>query len=176
MKNVKKICAVLFFVCYFTEAVFCQQVPLSRSQELHIEGYKEGEQLPSWAKDLRRAEIITLGSLPFTTLNATLIYSLYRYGSHDFDNAYIPNPFPGSSQEAKLNTDEQIGILTAAAAASVVIGLADFIVLKVKQNKLKKQLKQSEREKNDAIEIEIVENAENTENTAAEKESLQETS
>ena len=169
MKNVKRICAVLFFVCYFTEAVFCQQVPLSRSQELHIEGYKEGEQLPSWAKDLRRAEIITLGSLPFTTLNATLIYSLYRYGSHD----YIPNPFPGSSQEAKLNTDEQIGILTAAAAASVVIGLADFIVLKVKQNKLKKQLKQSEREKNDAIEIEIVENAENT---AAEKEPLQETS
>ena len=171
MKNVKKICAVLFFVCYFTEAVFCQQVPLSRSQELHIEGYKEGEQLPSWAKDLRRAEIITLGSLPFTTLNATLIYSLYRYGSHDFDNAYIPNPFPGSSQEAKLNTDEQIGILTAAAAASVVIGLADFIVLK--QNKLKKQLKQSEREKNDAIEIETVENAENT---AAKKEPLQETS
>ena len=72
-----------------------------------------------------------------------------------------------------MNTDEQIGILTAAAAASVVIGLADFIVLKVKQNKLKKQLKQSEREKNDAIEIEIVGN---TENTAAEKELLQETS
>ena len=72
-----------------------------------------------------------------------------------------------------MNTDEQIGILTAAAAASVVIGLADFIVLKVKQNKLKKQLKQSEREKNDAIEIETVENAENT---AAEKEPLQETS
>ena len=72
-----------------------------------------------------------------------------------------------------MNTDEQIGILTAAAAASVVIGLADFIVLKVKQNKLKKQLKQSEREKNDAIEIEIVGN---TENTAAKKELLQETS
>ena len=37
----------------------------------------------------------------------------------------------------KLNTSEQIGIISAAAALSVAIGLTDFIVIKVNENRKK---------------------------------------
>ena len=49
----------------------------------------------------------------------------------------MPNPFPLSSSEARLNTSEQIGIISAAAALSVAIGLTDFIVIKVNENRKK---------------------------------------
>ena len=118
--------------------LFCLCAPLAADEDaLRIEGYQKDKPLPSWVKDVRRAEIITFGSLPFTTLGVTLAYSLYRYAANDFKAAYIPNPFPLSSSEAKLNTSEQIGIISAAAVLSVAIGLTDFIVIKVKENRKK---------------------------------------
>ena len=118
--------------------LFCLCAPLAAEEDaLRIEGYQKDKPLPSWVKDVRRAEIITFGSLPFTTLGVTLVYSLYRYAANDFKAAYIPNPFPLSSSEARLNTSEQIGIISAAAALSVAIGLTDFIVIKVNENRKK---------------------------------------
>ena len=61
---------------------------------------------PQWAKDLRRAEIITLGSVPFVTMGVTFSYSLYRYFAHGMNSAYIPNPFAQSSDAAHLSTSE----------------------------------------------------------------------
>lgn len=40
-------------------------------------------------KDLRRAEIITLGAIPFVTFNVTLGYSFGKYASHNFDSNYF---------------------------------------------------------------------------------------
>lgn len=82
---------------------------------------------PQWAKDLRRAEIITLGSVPFVTMGVTLSYSLYRYFAHGMNSAYIPNPFAQSSDAAHLSTSEQIGIICTAAGICVAVGLTDFI-------------------------------------------------
>lgn len=143
-KAVVGLCAAIFMFTF----VFA-----SENEALQIEGYEKGKELPSWVKDLRRAEIVTLGSLPFTTLGATLAYSLYRYGANDFKPAYIPNPFPLSSTEAKLSTDEQIGIIATAAGISLAVGITDFIVMQVKQSRKKKALEKIREEQGTVISI-----------------------
>ena len=44
----------------------------------------DDKEFPQTLKDLRRFEIITLGALPFVTLDTTLVYSTIRYAKHDF--------------------------------------------------------------------------------------------
>ena len=143
-KAVAGLCAAVFMFTF----VFA-----SENEALQIEGYEKGKELPSWAKDLRRAEIVTLGSLPFTTLGVTLAYSLYRYGANDFNPAYIPNPFPLSSTEARLSTDEQIGIIVTAAGLSLAVGITDFIVMQVKHSRPKKALEKIREEQGTVIRI-----------------------
>ena len=143
-KVIAGLCAAVFMFTF----VFA-----SENEAVQIEGYEKGKELPSWVKDLRRAEIVTLGSLPFTTLGATLAYSLYRYGANDFKPAYIPNPFPLSSTEAKLSTDEQIGIIATAAGISLAVGITDFIVMQVKQSRKKKALEKIREEQGTVISI-----------------------
>ena len=144
----KKVIAGLCAAVFMFTSVFA-----SENEAVQIEGYEKGKELPSWVKDLRRAEIVTLGSLPFTTLSATLAYSLYRYGANDFKPAYIPNPFPLSSTEAKLSTDEQIGIIATAAGISLAVGITDFIVMQVKQSRKKKALEKIREEQGTVIRI-----------------------
>ena len=144
----KKAVAILCAAVFMFTFVFA-----SENEALQIEGYEKGKELPSWVKDLRRAEIVTLGSLPFTTLGATLAYSLYRYGANDFKPAYIPNPFPLSSTEAKLSTDEQIGIIATAAGISLAVGITDFIVMQVKHSRKKKALEKIREEQGTVIRI-----------------------
>lgn len=143
-KVIAGLCAAVFMFTF----VFA-----SENEAVQIEGYEKGKELPSWVKDLRRAEIVTLGSLPFTTLGATLAYSLYRYGANDFKPAYIPNPFPLSSTEAKLSTDEQIGIIATAAGISLAVGITDFIVMQVKHSRQKKALEKIREEQGTVIRI-----------------------
>ena len=144
----KKAVAILCAAVFMFTFVFA-----SENEALQIEGYEKGKELPSWVKDLRRAEIVTLGSLPFTTLGATLAYSLYRYGANDFKPAYIPNPFPLSSTETKLSTDEQIGIIATAAGISLAVGITDFIVMQVKHSRKKKALEKIREEQGTVIRI-----------------------
>ena len=65
----------------------------------------DNDELPQTMKDIRRFEIITLGALPFVTLDTTLAYSTWRYVQHDFDSAYQPDIFAASSfsQEEQRN-------------------------------------------------------------------------
>ncbi len=134
----KRIVCILLLSCFLTN-IFSQTV-------IEIEPYTQ-DNIPSWAKDTRRMSIVSLGSLPFTTLATTLGYSVFRYAANDFNADYIPNPFPTSSTAAKLNSDEQIGILITAACLSLAIGIADFIVVKTKENREaeNKQREQDER-------------------------------
>ena len=62
------------------------------SQDSSPKPYEEDE-FPQTLKDIRRFEIITIGALPFVTLDTTLAYSTYRYARNDFDDAYKPDIF-----------------------------------------------------------------------------------
>lgn len=119
----------LILLLVFMPAAFFAETP-----SIQIEPYHEGE-FPDWLMDVRRAEIVTLGSLPFTTLSATLVYSVYRYADHGFSQDYFPNPLAKSSASANLTKDEQIGIICVAAGLSVAAGIADYIISAVRRSK-----------------------------------------
>ena len=173
MKKAIALVCILIFILPFAPAAENERTDENTNDDkdkpevVHIDPYIRGEEPPSWAKNLRRSEIVTLGSLPFTALGVTLAYSLYRYGANDFNPAYIPNPFPLSSAEAKLSTTEQVGIIGTAAALSVAVGLTDFIVLQVKAARQKKNVQKIREEQSSFIRIAEDENAEQPQSTQA---------
>lgn len=109
------------------------------------EPYGEDE-FPQFMKDIRRAEIISFGALPFVTLTSTLVYSGIRWGRHGFDTNYFPNPFAKSSDSNGFSQQEQIGILLTSVGISVGIGLTDLIVNVVKRKAEKKRRLREEAE------------------------------
>jgi len=88
------------------------------------------EEFPTWAHDLRRAEIIMIGSMPVSIILSGLIYSLYRWAEHDFSPEYSPGIFGGQAAR-ELDETEKMGVLTITVSISGLIALADFILGKV---------------------------------------------
>ncbi len=88
---------------------------------------------PQWAKDIRRTEIITFGSLPFVTLWTTVGYSLYQYGE-------FRNPLDKSTDS--FTEDDQWKIIKISAVTCVGLGLTDLAINMIsrtrKQSKLRK--------------------------------------
>lgn len=138
MKN-KLVSLILVFSFIFSSAAVFAETP---------EPYKEDE-FPGLFKDIRRAEIITLGAMPFITFNVTLGYSFGKFAAHNFDSDYFVNPF-SSTDENSFSTDEQIGIILTSIGISAGIGLTDFIVHAVKRNN---QMRRIKKQKNNEIQI-----------------------
>lgn len=167
----KLIAKILIFSLLFNTAL-----PVF-SEDTTPKAYEEDE-FPQTLKDIRRFEIITIGALPFVTLDATLAYSTYRYAAHDFDSAYKPDIFSSSS----FSQDEQKGIILTSIGICVGIGLTDLIVQIVKRNsKKKKQQKNYDdiavipiSEDEDASKIPLPGAAESSENFEAEEDEVQE--
>ena len=130
MKN--KFCLILLIV------FFMSLVPVYSENNVP-EPYTEDE-FPSFLYDLRRAEIITLGSMPFITLGTSLGYSFGKYAYHGFDSAYFSNPFAKTTESA-YSADEQVGIILTSLGISLGIGITDFIVQTVKRNSKAKKIK-----------------------------------
>lgn len=96
------------------------------------------KELPQGVKDLRRFEIITLGALPFVTLDTTLAYSTIRYAQHNFDNAYAPDIFSKSN----FSQEEQKNIILTSVGICIGIGLTDYIVQLIRRNSKKRKARQ----------------------------------
>jgi len=82
------------------------------------------KEFPQWAKDLRRTEIISFGSLPFVTLGVSIGYGGYLYYTGVLDS--FPNPLKKS--ENSFDTDQQVTILQMSLAISLGIGITDSII------------------------------------------------
>ena len=108
----------LLFILLTGTLVFCQ--------DTEPEEYQEDEFSP-FLKELRRGEIIMLGSLPLSIFITIEAYDIYRYVQHDNDPAYTPWPFrkhggvPFSSPESK-------GIFVSALGLSFLIAVTDYII------------------------------------------------
>lgn len=83
-------------------------------------------EFPEWQKDLRRAEILSFGSLPFVTFMASIYFDIYRYVDHNGAEGYLPWPFKKSSVAVPLTEQEQMQILLASAGISVGVAVFDF--------------------------------------------------
>ncbi len=91
------------------------------------------EEFPLWAKDLRRAEIITFGSLPFTLFFSTIAMDTYLWGTHNWDTRYAPWPIRGAGA-VEMSMDQRILTLSIALGTSVLIAVADHIIIRVKRS------------------------------------------
>jgi hypothetical protein len=95
--------------------------------------------LPQWAKDLRRAEIVAFGSFPFTVFLATTIMDTSRYFSHDNDSRYAPWPLKGAGA-VTMNSDEIVITIMSAVGGSLLISLADYFIVRYKRHKAEEAL------------------------------------
>ena len=96
------------------------------------------DEIPQSLQDFRRFEIISLGAVPFVTLDVTLGYSMGKYAidlSKGKDPSF-PNPFKASS-EGGYNDDEIKGIIITSLCISLGIGITDLIVRVIKRNRYK---------------------------------------
>lgn len=104
------------------------------SEDTTPKPYDEDE-FPQTLKDIRRFEIITIGALPFVTLDTTLAYSTFRYARNDFNEAYKPDIFSSSS----FNQEEQKGIILTSVGICVGIGVTDLVVQLIKRSVSRKK-------------------------------------
>jgi hypothetical protein len=93
---------------------------------------------PQWARDLRRGEIIAFGAFPFMMFFSILSVDLYRSATHNWDSRYYPWPVkpPGAIE---MDRDEHTLTLGIAIGGSLVIALADHLIIQVKRARAAKQ-------------------------------------
>ena len=97
------------------------------------------DEFPQWAKDLRRAEIITIGVFPFAYLYTNAMYDLGRFlvlsiaGSSDASN-YAPWFFAPPTKPG-LTDGEKVGILVGSIGVAVLVAFLDYTIGKASRDK-----------------------------------------
>ena len=117
------------------KVAFAATTDKSSSESEEAEPYSPDE-FPEWSKKIRRAEIITLGSVPFTTLGVILTYGTYQYIKGE--SVSFPNPFDSSKNYDERQIKMIIGYT---AAASCAIGLTDFLITFIKEKHTQRKLR-----------------------------------
>lgn len=108
----------------------CFSTLFAQEQDELVVPYKRDE-FPPWTVDLRRAEIITVGSFPLSFMLTALVYDFVQSASTGFD-ATIPF---GSSR----GQDDIRKLLIISGSVSLAIGLTDFIIHQVKRSRIEKE-------------------------------------
>lgn len=93
------------------------------AEDTSAEEYNTKE-FPQSLKDLRRFEIVTLGALPFITLDVSIVKSVENWYKNGQNTQEGPNIFAVNT----YTQEEQIKILKTSLAISVGVGLTDYIV------------------------------------------------
>lgn len=140
----KKIISVFLLLCF----IFSLS---AETKNTTPEPYKDDE-FPVFLKDLRRFEIVTLGSIPFVLMDTNLVYSSIDYFSGE--STANPSPFVTKNYEKPEDffTDKTVWTTV---GVSVGIGLTDLIVQIIKRNIKKNNAKK--RISNSAINITKIE-------------------
>jgi hypothetical protein len=114
---------LLLLTC-FSISAYAQKLP--PPEPLMPEEY-DPDEFALWAHDLRRFEVVTVGTYPLTFLLTSLVYDFSVYAA----NGFSPEYSMGSQRDS---TDIAI-IAGSAAGVSVVIGVVDLIINTNKRNK-----------------------------------------
>jgi hypothetical protein len=101
--------------------------------------------LPQWVKDMRRWDIITFGSFPFSMFTVAFITDLVRWqdaNGMDFSDAgrrYAPWPLK-SAGAVEMTTEEYQRTLILAASLSAAVAFTDLIIVLIKRNKERRRI------------------------------------
>lgn len=142
------LCFLLLIIVFPTFVPQCAYCENSSEPEPY-----EKEEFPQWALDLRRFEIVSLGSIPFAMIGVTIGYGALEVHRGNMDS--IPNPLNPSS----LDESEQLKILGLTVCTGLAIGLVDFTVNQIIRHNQKKKLERI----NAAKQVNVVPISENTE-------------
>lgn len=115
----------LFFIA-FLFIVFITIPVFSGDSLPDYEPYQDDE-FPQWAKDLRRAEIIFIGTIPFSFFYSSFSYDFYRYASNGFDESLAPALLGNTTPPIRTN-DEKWQILKVSLTLSAVFTLVDYLL------------------------------------------------
>jgi hypothetical protein len=94
----------------------------------------EKDELPQWAQDLRRADIITFGAFPFTFFLGGIIVDTYRASQHNWDTRYGPWPVNMGGSVSRT-TEEYLATIAVAAGGAVFVAVADYIIHRAKRER-----------------------------------------
>lgn len=122
----KKSLLLLLLISLFSQNLFADSSSTSTTPKAY-----DDDEFPQALLDLRRFEIITLGSMPFVMLDTTLAYSAYKYASGKSTSFNFLN-------SSSYDKDETKKIILTSLGISASIGLTDFIVRLVKRSKANK--------------------------------------
>ena len=116
------------------------------------EPYNQDE-FPQLMKDLRRFEVITLGSMPFVTLDAAIVYNGYKYATGKTSKF---NPLA----TADYKPDEMKKIIITSLCVSTGIGITDYVIRLIKRKSSQRKERQeysgiSIEENPDAVKIQL---------------------
>ena len=118
------------------------------------------EEFTDWQKDLRRAEILSFGALPFVTFVSSIYYDIYRYYSNDKQEGYLPWPLKKSESAIGLSESEQKNIFLYSISISVGVAVFDFGFRTVKRAIQNSKAKKENQGYIDPIQIEPILSAE----------------
>lgn len=125
----RKLALVLITLAVLAGPVHSQQ-QTDVGSDTDPEGYTEQEFAP-FLRDLRRAEIVMLGTFPMTLFLSLEAYDIYRFVDNGGAREYAPWPF--RPPDAVGYTGKQkLGVFLAALSTSVLITAADYIISRVK--------------------------------------------
>lgn len=97
-------------------------------------GTEGKSEFPQWAKDLRRADIITFGAFPLTFFLGGIAVDTYRASRHGWDTRYGPWPVNMGGAVSRT-TEEQIVTICVAAGGAVLVAVTDYIIQRVKRER-----------------------------------------
>ncbi|OHD22858.1 MAG: hypothetical protein A2Y38_09710 [Spirochaetes bacterium GWB1_59_5] len=86
------------------------------------------DEFPSWAVDLRRFEIVSLGAFPILLFYTRFGFDLKRYVQHGFSAEYAPWPLKSETSYV-ASDDEQILSVATAVGLSLAFGAIDAFFL-----------------------------------------------
>ncbi len=90
------------------------------------------DEFPPWVRSLRRAEIIFIGSVPFSMFFTFEAYDTYRFVASGLDPSYAPWPFrPGSTQQ--YSTNEKTWLVVSSLSASLLIAGVDWVIGRINE-------------------------------------------
>jgi hypothetical protein len=115
-------CAILGVACAGTLA----------AQE-HVPAPYSPTEFAPWVMDVWRAEVITVGTFPFTLFFTLEIYDTWRYATSNFNPSYAPWPI-GAGAGTVYSAQETTWIAVSALSASVLIAGIDFLLGKLNES------------------------------------------
>jgi hypothetical protein len=100
------------------------------AEEEHVPApYAPGE-FPAWVRDLRRAEIVFFGSLPFSLFYTFETYDIGCFVASGFDPLKAPWPLrAGSEIGAGYSPTEKGWLIASALTVSLGVAVADFLIV-----------------------------------------------